>query len=508
LSFLLLSTYSGFGQHKNLSGEKIDSLDIYFSKAVADWDVPGMAIAIVDNDSIIFSAGYGVTNIYQKQKVDANTMFAVASITKTFTATAIMMLEEEGALQIDDRVTDHLPYFELYDPFVTHQMKVRDLLCHRTGLATFSGDLLWYGTIYSTEEVIKRARYLQPKYGFREKFGYSNIMFMAAGEVIESVSGMKWSDYMQKHYFEPLGMQRTITSTDDITYYKNVADPHTTENEETIPIPWLNWDNMAPAGAIISSVNDVAQWIRLQLNQGVFQGDTIFSSNTSLEMWKPHTILEVTKGSARLFPSTQFKAYGLGWSVFNYHGAKIVGHNGGYDGMISQMILIPEKNIGFVILTNKNSSLYYPLMYKLLDEILVGKQTYDWSGLFLDFQERQKEHDASTAQDSADLLSSGKPSLPNDAFVGSYTCKMYGDVLIKEDESEGLVMEMVPAPLFTGTLTHKHLNTFIIKLDNFPSLPEGTIHFIINKEGKVREMEIDIPNPDFDFTELHLIKNK
>jgi CubicO group peptidase (beta-lactamase class C family) len=503
---IIANTVAFSQQTKTVSFSELDN---YFKKALKDWNVPGMAIAIVKDNKIVFSKGYGVKEVGKKDSVDENTLFAIASISKTFTASALSILADEGKISFDDKVTKYLPYFELYDPYVTNEMKIRDLLCHRTGLATFSGDLLWYGTNYSREEVIKRAKYLKPVYGFREEFGYSNIMFLTAGQIIPAVTGKPWDDYVKEKFFFPLGMSNTITSTNDLKDKKNISLPHTESDGKIIPIPYLNWDNIAPAGSVISSVKDMSQWIKLQLNYGTLDGKKIFSEEASINMWSPQTILPVSKNSQKLWPSTHFKSYGLGWTMFDYCGRKIVGHNGGYDGMVSQMILVPEENLGFIILTNCNSGLYFPLMYKILDSYLnTSKDENDWSAKFLQFDKMKKQDEADErAKEKDSRNKKTKPSLELKSYTGKYSGELYGSAEVTLD-GKTLDLKFNPAPKFNGELTHWQFDTFQIIFKEFPSLPPGTVNFVLNAKGEVEEMRINVPNPDFDFTELKFIKVK
>lgn len=483
----------------------LKALDEYYAKALIDWEVPGMAIAIVKDDSVIFAKGFGVKEIGKPDKVDANTLFAIASNTKAFTAAALAILVDEGKIKWDDKVTKYLPWFQLYDPYVTYNMTIRDLLSHRSGLATFSGDLLWYATNYSREEVIRRARYLKPVYGFRERYGYSNIMFLTAGEIIHVVSGKPWEDFIAERILKPLRMNRTVTSTNGLKGLDNVAQCHTDFEGKVISIPYINWDNIAPAGSINSSVNDISKWIKLQLNRGKVGSNQIFSVNRSREMWSPNTLQGVSVYSESLFPSIHFKAYALGWGVFDYLGRKIVSHSGGYDGMISYTCLVPEDRLGFVILTNKNSSLYNPLVYKTLDMFLGGKNT-DWSAMMLDDNEKQMEMEKKNrTEEEQKRNKDSKPTLALSEYAGLYGGDLYGNAKVTIENGE-LKLAMIPAPQFKSILKHWQYDTFSIQFPDFPSLPQGKVTFIINAMGKVEEMRVDVPNPDFDFTELRFKK--
>jgi CubicO group peptidase (beta-lactamase class C family) len=498
LSMLLIIPLLVSAQEKKLK-KTLKELDKYYEKALSDWEVPGMAVAIVKDDSVVFAEGYGLLDINGTEEVDANSMFAIASNTKAYTSAALALLVDEGKINWDDRVQEYIPWFQLYDPYVSANMTIRDLLTHRSGLKTFAGDLLWYGSDYDRNEVIRRARYLEPTYDFRTKFGYSNIMYLTAGQIVEAVTDTTWDDFLRHRFFESLGMERTITTTNELDKFTNVAQPHTEFEEETITIPYLNWDNIAPAGSIISSVNDVAQWIRLQLNNGVYQKDTIFSKKVQREMWSPVTTLHISAGAERLWPSTHLKGYALGWQVYDYLGKKIVTHNGGYDGMISQTVLIPELNMGFVILTNKNASLYYPLQYKTMDMLIGGNDT-DWSEMFLKFQNARGKKEEETPKEEAIPA-----SLPLEDYCGTYGGAIYGNAEVSLKEGK-LFIDLLPTQGFESTLEHFNCNTFRIRMEGFPSLPGGTVNFLINEKGEASELLIDIPNPDFDFGELEFKK--
>jgi len=374
-TFIILSCSLNLAAQGSL---KEKELDAYFSEALVKWGVPGMAIAIIRNDSIVLMTGYGLRETGKPGKVDENTSFAVASNTKSFTASALAMLVDESKIKWDDKVVDYLPWFRLYDPYVSLNMTIRDLLSHHSGLETFSGDLIWYGSSYSRDEIIKRAANLKPHYGFRTTFGYSNIMYLTAGQIIASVSGLSWDEFISQRILQPLKMDHTNTSISKLDLKGNTAIPHNDVDENVIAIQYLNWDNIGPAGSINSTASDMIQWIKLQLNEGKLDDQILVSEKSLHELWSPQTIQRVSSSSERLWPSTHFKSYGMGWGLMDYHGKKIISHSGGYDGMISYTAFVPEANLGFVILTNKNSSLYYPLSYKILDTYL-SSDTTDWS---------------------------------------------------------------------------------------------------------------------------------
>lgn len=502
ICLLLISVlYSAAQIYAQSIDERLKHLDSYLEKALHDWKTPGMAVGIVQGDSLIFAKGYGVREINKPEKVDSKTLFPIASISKTFTATSIAILVDSEKVNWDDLVINHLPWFELYDEYVTKHFKIRDMLSHRSGLKTFSGDLLWYGSEYKREEIVKRAKYLKPQYGFRERFGYSNIMFIGAGEIIQKVTEKSWDEYIKDNFFTKLGMVSTNTSINDLLEEQNIAIPHTEKEGETITIEYLDWDNMGPAGSINSNIEDMSKWISLHLHKGTYKGEKYFSKERSLEMWTQHTVNPVSESSSRIWPTTHFKSYGLGWSMFDYRGLKIVGHNGGYDGVLSSMQLIPEKNLGFIILTNKNSNLYYLTIYKILDVLLADdyENQTDWSDLFLSF-EGNNDEETIKLRSAIEL-----PPYPLEKYCGTYNSQLYGNATI-ENKEDILYIQLAPTPKFNAHLIYLGENKFEVEFKEFPSLPKGTVEFIFEGD-KIKQMEIDVPNPDFDFTELEFYKN-
>lgn len=502
---LIFSLFFLFGKAQ-LNETNIQKLDSIFQKALIDWNVPGMAIAIVSSDSVWLSKGYGVTDITTRQAVDANTLFALASNTKAFTSTALAMLADEGKINWNQKVVEILPWFKLYNPYVTSEMTVEDLLSHRSGLKTFSGDLIWYGSTYSREEIIRKVQYLQPVYGFREHFGYSNLMFITAGELVPTITGRSWDDFVQQRILDALGMNRSTLHVSELHNLDNIAQPHTYVSDELRQIPWLDWDNIGPAGSLISSANDMAKWLQMNLSYGIVGQDTLVSKKQLHELWSPRTIIDVSAGSAAMFPETNFKSYGLGWSLMDYNGYKVIGHNGGYDGMISQTFFVPEANLGFVIMTNALSTLYYPLYYHTLDELLGVEKKRNWNDDLLKVirrnEERQKEQIKS--QEAKRVLNT-KPSLSLDQYAGIYGGKVYDTVKIAV-KNNILELQFGRSPDFFAHLEHWQYETFQIEFKAFPSLPKGYVTFEINRNGEVSEMEIFLDNPDFDFTELDLKK--
>lgn len=503
---LFFALISVFGFHflnaQNDQSVDFEALDAYFEKAVEAWGIPGAAIAIVQGDSIAFAKGYGVKEFGKKGEVDSETLFSIASNTKAFTSSALSLLVEEGKLNWDDKVIDHLEWFRAYDPYVTSQMTVRDLLCHRSGLKTFSGDLLWYESNYSRKEVIERSKHLKPEYGFREHFGYSNIHYSAAGEIIPVITGKSWEDFVRAHFLDKLEMDNSLLSVSEITSKMNIAMPHhVSDNEDPLPIKYMAWDNVAPAASIISNVEDVAKWLIMNMNEGVYKGDTILDEMQIWEMQSVQTPDNNSKGWQSYFPTMHFNAYGLGWSLYDYRGVKVVGHGGGADGMISQTMFVPEKDFGMVVLTNSINYLPMAMQYYVVDNFF-EKTDFDWSDFFLrvyNYGQNIKKKDYETKQ--KERVKDTKPSLDLNGYTGTFGGKLYGNAEVRLEDDK-LVLDFLPSETLIGDLTHWHYDVFEIKLRNSPTLPSGWVQFLQDENGKIVELKVDIPNPDFHFTEL------
>jgi CubicO group peptidase (beta-lactamase class C family) len=500
---LLLFTFS-FAYAQTDLETKLKEIDAYAQKARADWNVPGFAIAIVKDDKVVFAKGYGVREIGKNAPVDEHTLFAIASNSKAFTAAALAILVDEKKLSWDDPVTKYLPDFQMYDPYVTREMTVRDLLSHRSGLVTFGGDLLWYQTTYKPEEILYRIRFLKPAFSFRSRYGYQNIMFLAAGMVVEKASGMSWSGFIKEKFFKPLGMTSSNTSIKEFKPNGNIATPHNAKTGSNKPIPYDDVDNVAPAASINSCVADLAQWMRLQLGRGTYEGKVIFSKQRSWEMWQPNVAIPISEASAQFNPTRHFNLYGMGWSLNDYQGRKIVSHGGGLDGMISQTALMPEENLGVVVLTNSETPLNIIMQNKVFDIFLNITPKRDWSAEYLERTKRGKEAAAKAEQQiEASRVKDTKPSLALEKYAGTFVSTLYGDAKI-EIENGKLVLRLVPAPTFVADLEHWHYDTFRLTWRDsvvYP-FPKGFVTFTLNAQGQTEQMKIDCPNADFNFDEL------
>jgi CubicO group peptidase (beta-lactamase class C family) len=502
--FFLLTSISVFAQTSDEA--KLREIESYIRQAQKDWNVPGCAVAIVKNDSVWLEKGYGVREMGKETPVDEHTLFAIASLSKAFTSASLAMLVDEGKLKWDDAVIKHLPDFQMYDPWVTREMQVRDLLSHRSGLATFGGDLIWYWTKYDRKEVLRRVCYLKPISSFRTTYGYQNIMFVAAGEILPSVTGKSWEAFVRERIFQPLGMTRTNTSLAELMATDNIAVPHNEYQNKLRIVKHFPNEELGPAGAINSSAHDMAQWMRLQLGRGTINGKELFSKQAARTMWTVHTPLGVSEISEKNFPSIHFQGYGLGWGTSDYEGRKLLSHSGAIDGMISRIILCPEESLGVVVLTNSETSLSSIIARKVID-VFFGVSKIDWNARNL---EDKRVNDSLKIEEEKKLDSSRvkgtKPSLALEKYAGTYSGELYGDVTVSV-ENKKLVVTFNPTENLVADLEHWHFDTFraTVRPMNYP-FGKGFAQFLLDAKGNVTELKIDIPNFDFDFKELELKK--
>jgi CubicO group peptidase (beta-lactamase class C family) len=464
----------------------LQGFDEYVNKAMKEWEAPGVAIAVVKDDKIVFANGYGVRELGKPAPVNERTMFAIGSSSKAFTAAAIAMLVDDGKVKWDDPVTKHLAGFELYDAYVSQQMTLRDLLCHRSGLER--GDLLWYGSSIDRNEIIRRVRFLKPSWSFRSNFGYQNIMYLTAGQILPAVTGQNWDEFIKTRIFAPLGMKESNTSVNDLKAMDNVATPHARIDNKVQPVPWRNIDNIAPAGAINSNAVEMAQWVRLQLGEGDYQGNRLISSGAIKEMHKPQTIINNDPPWNLLAQDAHFIAYGLGWFLHDYHDRKIVEHGGNIDGMSALVSMVPEEKLGIVILTNMNgSSLREALEYRIIDAF-IGRPQKDWSSTILAaWKAIEAQGEAAEKKAIEGRVKDTKPSLALEKYAGTYQSEMYGDFKVALEGGK-LVARYDRA--FAGDLEHWHYDTFQATWRD-RMLGKGMVTFTLNSRGEVAEVNID-----------------
>ncbi len=462
-------------------------LDGYLEAAMKAWQVPGMAVAIVRNDSVIYARGYGVREVGRPERVDERTIFAIGSASKAFTAAAVAMLVDEKKVSLDANPSLYLPGFQLHDPYATRELTVRDLLSHRSGLAR--GELAWYGSGFDRDEIVRRVRFLAPSWSFRSQYGYQNIMYITAGQVVAKVSGRTWDDFVRDRIFTPLGMTASSTTVSAVRGHPNASSPHATVNDTVRAVPWRDLDNAGPAGSINSNAVDMAQWVRLQLGRGAVGGKTLISGRQVDEMHQAHTVIRTDSAARANNPDTHLQAYGLGWFLEDYRGRMVIHHGGNVDGFSTLVGMLPEERFGVVVMVSQNGSGLPNALVRRLFDHQIGAPIKDWSGDGIKRLEAQRAR-ARVAQLRADSgrLVGTKPSLPLPAYAGTYADSLYGELIIKEN---GGTLHLSFGPNWKSNLEHYHLDSFRARFDT-PVLPPVPVTFRIAGSGKVESVVLDM----------------
>ena len=470
---------------------RIAAIDAYAAKARAEWNAPALAVAIVRNDSVVFAKGYGVLEKGGNKAADANTLFAIGSSTKAFNTAALAMLVDEGKIKWDDRASPYLPGWQLGDPWVTREVTIRDLVAHRIGLDR--ADYIWSGTEFSREDILRRQRYIGTTASFRLKFGYNNHMFLASGMLIERLTGKTWDMVIRQRIFDPLGMTRSNSSTKAFGTDPNVATPHARVGDTAVVIPWHNIDNVAPAGSINSSAQEMAQWVRFQLANGKWQGRQLVSEQNMREMHSPQTVIPIdpwfsslSPVNHQMVPGTNFFLYGLGWFLQDYRGHKVVQHGGSIDGMRALVGMMPDQRLGLVVLTNLNpSSVDEGIMFRVFDEYLGGEKR-DWSADMLkEFNAAVKKGEEAARAARGQPTPNTKPSLALAQYAGTYSDSAYGDVVVKEENGK----LTLTAGRLVSDLEHWHYDTFKATSRNAAGA-SSLVTFRLNGAGSVAGLAV------------------
>lgn len=478
-------------------------LDAFVASSMKAFDVPGMAVAIVKDGKILVAKGYGVRKLGEPTPVDEFTTFGIGSNTKAFTTAALATLVDGGKLSWDDPVYQRLPGFVMYDPYVSHEMTIRDLLTHRSGMGLGEGDLLfWPHSTYSREDVIYRLRFMKPQSSFRSHYAYDNLLYMTAGQIIPAVTGTTWDDYVRQRIFAPLGMNHTNLSTIAYKPGGDYAYPHSRVDGKLQVIPFEDLDNAAPAGAINSCAADMAKWVQLQLNRGKYvdHDGRLFTEQRSREMWTGQTILPIGDPPAPLAGlKANFADYALGWGLRDYHGRKLVGHTGGVGGFVSRVMLIPEENLGVVVLTNaEEGGAFDAILYHVLDYYFHLPAT-DWVAAFKAVKDQDEKEAAETmkkAEGARDANS--KPSLTLEKYAGVYNDAWYGPITIRM-ENDGLVMSFDHTPGMIGDLQHWQHDTFKAHW-RVRTIEDAFVTFSLNPDGSIDSAKMAAVSPLADFS--------
>lgn len=479
LLLLIVSTASS--QNKDIE-KKLKGFDQFVDRVMKEWKVQGVAVAIVYKDKVILSKGYGYRNVEQKLPVTDETIFAIGSCTKAFTAAGVCLLEEDGKLELDKPVREYLPDFKLQDDYVSDNMTPRDLLCHRSGLPRH--DLIWYGSQASRRELFDRLRYLEPSKPFRVAYQYQNLMFMTAGILIEDVSNTTWEKFTRERILEPLEMNATNFSVNDLQKSKDFSIGYTEQNNIVEPIPYMNIDAVGPAGSINSNVKDMSKWVRALINGGKYNGKKVFSENTIRQLQTP-TMVNTTQSLQ--YDENFYVMYGLGWSITSYRGHVRVDHGGNIDGFSASTCFMPRDSIGVVVLTNMNGTALTSIVRNNVLDRMLGMPEVDWNKRLLDERNKNREVQAKTKKDEdASQIKDTKPSHALDAYVGKFEHPAYG-VLEVLKEGDGLFINKNGKK---SPLEHYHYDVF--KATDEKYFGGQKFAFVSNMRGDVEEMQSKI----------------
>jgi len=472
--------------------DPLADFDTYVEDAVADWDAVGLAVAVVKDGALVFARGYGVRDLEAGGAVDADTRFSIGSTTKAMTAAAIGMLVDEGALDWDDRVIDHLPDFRLSDPWLTREITIRDLLTHRAGLG--NTDHLWYEVETTRGEVLERFAFAPVAYSPRSSFIYQNVMYATAGAVVEAVSGMPWADFVQERIFDPLGMDGTRSLLSRVEGEPNVAHPHDRVDGERVPIENASVDPVDAAGSVWSSVADMSRWLRFLLAEGVTEdGERLLDSATVEELFRPQTLVPADQ----FYPTAQlthpnWTTYGLAWFQHDYRGHKLDFHTGSIDGMVAIAGLVRDEDLGVYVLANLDHvEVRHALLYRVLDLYLAPDDVRDWSAELKALYDGLAEAaEIRAAEAEATRVPGTSPSHPLAAYAGRYGAPGYEEMEVTATD-QGLRLRRGPG--LQGPLGHWHYDTFRVEWDarwrgtalvTFETGPDGAVSAL--RTGGVR----------------------
>ena len=480
------------------------ALEADVNAALKAFDVPGIAVAIVKDGQIVSARGYGVRKLGDPAPVTGKTLFEVASNSKAFTAAALAMLVDEGKLNWDDPVTQHLPGFQMYDAYVTKAMTVRDLLTHRSGLGLGAGDLMWWpSTTFSSDEIIANLRHIKPATSFRNSYAYDNLLYIVAGKIIADKAGKPWGDAVRERILTPLGMTATTTNVGAMLASSDYSAPHSKIGERIAVVKPMPVPNAEGAVGINTNAEELARWMNVLLDGGKLDGDgkRLLSEKQLAEMWTPQTPVRIAQPKGALAVTRpNFNAYGLGFYVSDYLGRKLVSHGGALQGFYSKVVMVPQERLGIAILTNaENSGAMAAIQWRILDRYL-NAAPQDWVRIIADqVAERRRDELAKIARASATRAAKSQPSLALSGYDGEYEDPWYGKVTIRA-EGPRRVMRFTRTPDLTGVLEHFQHDTFIVRWNERNFNADAYVTFSLNPDGSIERMKMAPVSAETDFS--------
>lgn len=487
-----------------------DYLDSVIERARKEFNVPGVAVAVIKDKKAVVTRGYGIRRLGSPQLVTPHTLFAIASNTKLFTSIALAMLVDDRKLDWNDRVVDRLPGFQMSDAYVTREMRIRDLLCHRSGLGEGAGDLMfWPPTDLTVEEINYRLRFVPLSTGFRSEFAYDNILYNSAAAV-QQVSGKPWAEFIRERIFAPLEMGDSKTSIREVNSSIDAAAPHSMVDEKLVTLSQRPLDNVAPAGAIVSSVDDMSRWVTTLLGKGVASGGKrLYSEEQARVVWTPLTIVPPFKWPAELAEmNTHFTSYAMGEFLSEYRSNLEASHEGGVQGMVSYVAMLPELNLGLVVLTNQESNAALLAITNTVFDHYLNAPAKDWVAAFATDIKRMRQKDKQQVKERGAKRDTGsKPSLPLASYAGRYRDPRYGDVVIEPTGAQ-LRMRFTHTPALTGKLEPWQQDTFVVRWEDRSLDADAYVTFWLDPDGTVNQVRMKPVAPftdfSFDFQDLVL----
>lgn len=502
IPFILLILFTIAAGAQTISTAEIDSLA---ERTIRTFHVPGIAVAVVKDDKVIHSKGYGVRSLKTKLKVDQNTLFGIASNSKAFTTAALGILVDEKKLSWDDKVTDYIPEFKLYDPYVTAEFTIRDLLTHRSGLGLGAGDLMiWPGkNNFTLKDIIYNLRFLKPVSGFRTKFDYDNLMYIVAGEIVARISGMSWEDFIETRIMQPLKMNGSAASYSRLKDKTNVIDPHAPVDGKIQVIDREMSETANAAGGIYSNIADMSKWVIMQMNNGKYgEGlkNQIFSEAVHKTMWALQTITNVSDVTPY---NTHFAGYGLGWFLSDVNGYKEVEHTGGLAGIVTQVTLIPELKLGIIVLTNQQSGAAFTAITNTIKDSYFGIKGTDRIKQYRDLEIKREAYANNISLGimvDLDVHMRGSKVSPVDSlYTGVFSDNWFGDVLISVKNGK-LWFDSKRSPKMTGELLPYKGNTYIVVWNDRSMDADAFVIFELDITGKPSGMKMKAISPSTDFS--------
>ena len=478
-------------------------LDTLVARVMKTFEVPGIALAIVKDGQVVVARGYGVRRLGDPAPVDGRTLFGIASNTKVFTAAALGLLVEEKKIEWDAQVQTYLPWFLMWDPYVTRELTVRDLLVHRSGLGLGAGDLLWWPTsTYNRKEIARRLRYIRPATSFRSAYAYDNVLYLVAGEVIEAVSGQSWEDFVSSRLLARADMTGSNVTHSAAKAGGNVATPHARIEGIVRPIAPFDSDNTNPAGGINSSAQDMAKWLRVLLAEGALpDGSRLFSAATYRQLTTLVTPVPIGTPAPELAAARPtFNGYALGLAVRDYRGQKMLTHTGGLPGYVSRVVHLPAAGLGVAVLTNQESGPAFDAITLQIIDYYLGAPATDWVDAYQKVEARERARAADAMRKAvASRDAASKPSLPLAAYAGTYRDEWYGDITITT-EGAGLVLRFSHTPALVGDLEHWQHDTFIARWRDRELRADAYVTFALNPDGSIDQAKMEAVSPETDFS--------